>query len=210
MSVIFKRLSVPAVLALILMFCVAPGVHAELKNQNIVQLIESSQSIIAGTVTEVSDGIDSNGVPYTEVTIQVGISPKGTIKAGEYTFRQFGLQKPRTLANGHRLLAVTPADFPEWRENEYVLAFLYHPAAKTGLQTTVGLAQGKFTKVNETFSNRFGNVGLFANVKANPGVLSRGETSLLQSTGPVNTTSLLDLISHVVKDQLIQKGAIKP
>jgi hypothetical protein len=209
MSTLYKRLPASAVLALMLLAGIAPGVHAELKKQNIVQLIESSQSIVGGTVSHVTDGIDANGVPYTEVTIKVGVSPKGSISKGEYTFRQFGLIKPRTMPNGHRMLSVTPEEFPQWRENEYVVAFLYHPAAKTGLQTTVGLAQGKFIEINGKLANRFDNRGLFEGVKAAPGTLSTRQQALLKSSGPVDATELMGLINRVVKGNMIQKGEIK-
>ena len=73
-----KRLSMTAVVALAM--ALSPFASAQNKpvRQNLVQLIASSQSIVAGTVTTVSDGVDSNGLPYTEVTLQVGASPKGS------------------------------------------------------------------------------------------------------------------------------------
>ena len=183
--------------------------QGRIQTQNLVQLIASSQSIVAGTVTRVSDGIDANGLPYTEVTLMVGASPKGDIKQGAYTFRQFGLTTPRTLPNGRRMLMVTPEQFPRWHEDEYVVAFLYHPAARTGLQTTSGLAQGKLVKVNDTLVNRYNNVGLFENVSARPGVLSSAERALLESEGPVKADALLALIHHIVSDKLLEQGAIR-
>jgi hypothetical protein len=183
--------------------------QGRIQTQNLVQLIASSQSIVAGTVTRVSDGIDANGLPYTEVTLMVGASPKGDIEQGAYTFRQFGLTKPRTLPNGRRMLMVTPEQFPQWHEDEYVVAFLYHPAARTGLQTTSGLAQGKLVKVNDTLVNRYNNVGLFDNVSAQPGVLSSAERALLDSKGPVKADALLALIHHIVSDNLLEQGAIR-
>ncbi|HEY7872303.1 MAG TPA: hypothetical protein VIC31_06235 [Rudaea sp.] len=203
------RLLAPAAMALILMVATIHDARASAEQQNIVQLIASSQSIVAGTVTKVSDGIDANGLPYTEVTIAVGVSPKGKIGHGDYTFRQFGLLKPRKLPNGHTLLMVTPAEFPRWHENEYVVAFLYHPAAKTGLQTTAGLAQGKLVMVNNKLANQFENAGLFDNVKIAPGVLPAAEQKLFGSRGPVEGETLLGLINHIVQGQLIEKGKIK-
>ena len=204
-----KRLSMTAVVALAM--ALSPFASAQNKpvRQNLVQLIASSQSIVAGTVTTVSDGVDSNGLPYTEVTLQVGASPKGSIKQGAYTFRQFGLIKPRTLPNGKRMLMVTPEQFPQWREDEYVVAFLYHPASKTGLQTTAGLAQGKLVKVNDTLVNAYDNLGLFDNISASAGVLSSEEQALLGSTGAVKADTLLGLIHHIVSDKLVERGAIR-
>jgi hypothetical protein len=94
-------------LALALTASAVHDANASVEKQNIVQLIANSQSIVAGTVNKVTDGIDANGLPYTEITIQVGISPKGGIGQGAYTFRQFGLIKPRILPNGQRMLMVT-------------------------------------------------------------------------------------------------------
>lgn len=206
---LLRRLSATAAMAMALALCFAPAAQAELRSRNLVQLIQSSQSIVAGTVTSVTDGIDANGIPYTEVTLAVGISPKGTIGMGDYTFRQFGLLKPRTLPNGHRMLSLTPPDFPQWRENEYVVAFLFHPAAKTGLQTTAGLAQGKLWMIDGELANRFGNAGLFEGITVTPGVLSAGEQKVLEAKGPVKTEDLMGLIKHIVQGQLIERGLIK-
>lgn len=209
LSKLCKRLSVTTAMALSLVVLIAPAAQAKMKQQNIVQLVASSQSIVAGTVSKVTDGIDANGMPYTEVTLKVGDSAKGKIKTGEYTFRQFGLLKPRTLPNGHRLLTVAPPGFPQWHKDEYVVAFLYHPAAKTGLQTTVGLAQGKLTKIGDKLVNRFGNEGLFDNVEASANVLSASEQKLLRSSGPVDAKALMSLVGHMVEHNWIQSGLIK-
>ncbi len=107
------------------------------------------------------------------------------------------------------MLMVTPAEFPQWHENEYVVAFLYHPAARTGLQTTAGLAQGKLVMVNNKLSNQFDNAGLFDNVKVAAGVLPASEQKLFESHGPVEAQTLLSMIKHVVQGQLIEKGKIK-
>lgn len=209
LSKLCKRLLAPVAVALTLAVVSVRDARASVENQNIVQLISSSQSIVAGTVTKVSDGIDANGLPYTQITIAVGASAKGKIGHGDYTFRQFGLIKPRTMPNGHRMLMVTPAEFPRWHENEYVVAFLYHPAAKTGLQTTAGLAQGKLVRVNNKLANQFDNAGLFDNVKVSPGALPAVEQKLFGSHGPVQAETLMSLIKHVVQGQLIEKGKIK-
>src|SRR5215204_6528585 len=73
----------------------------------IVDLIADSETIINGMVKEVTDGFD-NGVPYTQVTVQVSETLRGQV-GEEYTFRQFGLVKPRQLDNGKVYLATTPA-----------------------------------------------------------------------------------------------------
>lgn len=204
-----RRLSASIAMLLAMAIGADAGAQSKTERPNIVQLISSSQSIVSGTVSKVSDGIDANGLPYTEVTLLVGASAKGSIGQGAYTFRQFGLLKPRTMPNGHRMLMVTPAEFPQWRENEQVVAFLYHPAAKTGLQTTSGLAHGKLVLVNGKLVNQYDNAGLFDRVSAAKGVLSANEQKVLDSKGPVNATDLMSLINHVVRDRLVEKGVVQ-
>jgi hypothetical protein len=66
--------------------------------QNLADLIVQSERILTATVGDVSDGFTEQGVPYTEIELQVSESLKGGT-TGEYTFRQFGLLKPRKMAN---------------------------------------------------------------------------------------------------------------
>ena len=206
-----RRLSRSALLALAMALLAAlPAQATKLQKQNLTQLISQSDSIVAGTVKKVSDGIDAKGVPYTEVTIAVGDTAKGAIeKRKDYTFRQFGLLEPRTLPNGHRLLALTPEAFPRWREGEYVVAFLYHSASRTGLQTTVGLAQGKLAMVDNRLVNDFGNAGLFAGVDIDQGLLSQAEQAMLRSSGPVDMRTFMGLVGRAVSQQWIEKGRMK-
>ena len=99
---LYKRLSLTTALVLAMALVASPMVQAaKLKKQNLTQLISSSESIVAGTVVKVVDGIDANGVPYTEVTIDVGSVAKGKVAPGLFTFRQFGLLNPRTMPNRH-------------------------------------------------------------------------------------------------------------
>ena len=145
-----QRFPLLAVLAFALLLAAPVAQAMKLRNQNLTQLISDSQSIIFGTVTRVTDGIDSNNVPYTEITISVGSKLKGQQAEGsDYTFRQFGLLKPKSDGQGRLMVALTPEGFPRWHEGETVLAFLREPAKLTGLQTTAGVAQGKLSLVNE-------------------------------------------------------------
>ena len=189
----------------------APAAQAtKLKKQNLTQLITQADSIVAGTVRTVSDGIDPNGVPYTEVTIAVGTTAKGKLKGGEdYTFRQFGLLSPKTFPTGRQLLAVSPEGFPRWAEGEYVVAFLYAPASRTGLQTTAGMAQGKLTSVNGQLANSFNNQGLFDDVVIDAGLLKADEQAMLDSRGAVNTQVFLGLIGRAVAEGWIENGGMQ-
>lgn len=206
-----KRLSVTTALAVVLALLMAPMAQAaKLKKQNLTQLISSSESIVAGTVVKVVDGIDGNGVPYTEVTIDVGSVSKGKVEPGLFTFRQFGLLNPRTMPNGQRLLAMTQDGFPKWRINEYVVAFMYHPASRTGLQTTAGMAQGKLTLHGDNrLSNEFGNDGLFDGVDVPASQLSAEQNTMVNGNGPVATDAFLDLVSKAVKGRWIETGVMK-
>ena len=190
---------------------IAPAVQAtKLKPQNLTQLIGQADSIVAGTVRSVTDGLDANGVPYTEITIAVGTTAKGRVKSGEdYTFRQFGLLAPRTFPNGRQLLAVAPEGFPRWNEGEYVVAFMYTPASRTGLQTTAGMAQGKLTSVNGRLANSFNNLGLFEDVVVDPALLNAEERSMLDARGAVNTQVFLGLVGRAVAEGWIENGGMQ-
>ena len=209
---VLKRLAAAAILlSAIAMTLSPPAAHAaKLKRQNLTQLISQSESIIAGTVTSVTDGLDASGVPYTEVTISVGSTAKGKLKSGEeYTFRQFGLTAPRSFPNGRQLLAVTPEGFARWSAGEQVVAFMYKPASRTGLQTTAGMAQGKLTSVNGQLSNQFGNQGLFEDVQIDGGLLSADESDMLHSHGAVNTAVFMGLVGRAVQEGWIENGRMQ-
>jgi hypothetical protein len=196
----------------ILVFVLASGIasSAKLQGQNLTQLIAESENIIAGTVKEVYDGIDSNGIPFTQVTIAVRSVAKGrAIEKEDYTFRQFGLLKPRTMENGHKLLAVAPEGFARWREGETVVAFMYKPASRTGLQTTAGMAQGKLTLVNGGLINEFNNSGLFEGVEINESLLSDDQQNMLTTPGAVDAQAFMDLVSRAVTERWIENGEMR-
>jgi len=187
-----------------------PAQAMKLKNTNLTQLIAQSESILAGTVKSVTDGFDADGVPYTEVTIAVINAPKGKAEQGsEYTFRQFGLLEPRTMENGKVYFGVTPEGFPRWREGESVLAFMYKPASRTGLQTTAGMVQGKLTMVNGLLFNDFNNVGLFEGVEIDAGLLSSEEQGLLHSTGAIDAGVFMDLVQRAVAEDWVGQGRMR-
>lgn len=180
-----------------------------LKKQNLTQLISQSQAILAGGVTKVTDGFDENGIPYTEVTITVSSSAKGGLKDGdEYTFRQFGLLKPRTMANGKRYLAVTPEGFARWSEGQTVVAFMNPPASKTGLQSTVGLTQGKMVFGNGKLANEFNNASLFDGVEIEASHLSPEEQNMITTPGAVDAQVFMSLVDRAVSEDWIGTGVM--
>lgn len=176
---------------------------------NLVDLVGQSQLILHGTVKSVTDGIDSRGIPYTEVTIRVSEALRGDIK-GEYTFRQFGLLKPRSMGNGTVNLMVTPAGWATYTKGEETILFLYKRAAWTGLQTTVGLGQGKFKVQMAGAMNQMSNAGLFQNVAIDSSLLgSREQRALLTQKGAVNVNAFVSLVRQAVQGKWIEAGRMR-
>jgi hypothetical protein len=188
-----------------------PAAHAvKLKQQNLTQLITDADQIVAGKVLRVTDGLTPSGLPYTEITIAVADSAKGELRGGKrYTFRQFGLLEPRRMPNGRVLVAVTPEGFPRWQQDEQVVAFLFRPAKRTGLQTTAGLAQGKLTVLDGRIANEFNNRGLFEGVKISDDLLSEKERAMLKSHGPVDVATFVGLVGRAVNENWIAKGEMR-
>ena len=132
-----------AALAALTLAIVSTTSHAtSVQQMSIVDLLDHSQDIVAGRVVNVSDGFDAKGVPYTEVTLKVMDMIRGA-KGDTYTFRQYGLDKPRAMPDGRVYLGGRPSSWPTWRKDEVAIVFLYPKAKYTGLQTTVGLGYGK-------------------------------------------------------------------
>ncbi|MBS3797534.1 hypothetical protein KD147_07210 [Pseudoalteromonas sp. BDTF-M6] len=171
----------------------------KLKKQNLEELTSASQNIIAGEVIKVTDGFD-NKRPYTEVTIAVNSDAKGKLKDDStYTFRQFGLLKPRSMGNGKVYLGVTPDGFAKWNEGENVIAFMYKPASITGFQTTAGMAQGKFVVRDGKVVNQFANTGLFEDMDTSK--FSDEERNMLTNPGAVKVDVFMNLIGKLAGGQ---------
>jgi hypothetical protein len=191
--------------------CAAPALATQLIPVNLTKLIGKSDLIVAGTVVDVKDGIDSKGVPYTEVTLTVASSAKKKLAArSQYSFRQFGLLKPRRMPDGKTFLGMAPEGFAQWHKNEQVMAFLYKPASKTGLRTTVGLAQGKFTTMGGRTANEFQNRALFAGVRVNAGLLTPAEQEMLKKPGgDVDARTLMGLVLRASAGQWVERGVMQ-
>ena len=185
----------------------APSYATSVMPLTVVDLLAHSQTIVAGQVQSVTDGFDARGLPYTEVTIKVADTIRGQ-KAETYTFRQFGLDKPRKLANGRTYLA-RPTGWPTWRKDEAAIVFLYSKARTTGLQTTVGLGHGKLSLANGVALNGYDNVGLFSGVRANRGLLTSDEQAMLGTKkGPVDADTLRKFLHRAVDGNWVTKGSI--
>lgn len=178
------------------------------KEANIIDLINQSELILRGNVTSVKDGIDDRGIPYTEVKLHVTEAVRGQVN-GDYTFRQFGLLKPRDMGNGTVNLMVTPAGWATYTKGEETILFLRQHASWTGLQTTAGLGHGKFKVAMASATNQANNAGLFKNVVINPSLLgTREQRAMLTGKGPVNVNAFMSLIRQAVQNQWVEKGAM--
>jgi hypothetical protein len=179
------------------------------RESNIVELVGKSDLILRGTVKSVEDGIDSSGFPYTQVTLHVAEAIRGAVGT-EYTFRQFGLLKPRSMGNGMVNLMVTPAGWTTYAQGEEAILFLNRRAKYTGLQTTVGLAHGKFKVSTAGASNDVNNSGLFAHVKVEPNLLAGSDRDVMRTNkGAVNTQAFVSLVRKAVKDRWIEQGSMR-
>ena len=198
-----------AFLALCLLTAWGATAHAaSVKHHSIVDLIALSDIIVAGHVDQVSDGIDGNNVPYTEITLSVKDCLLGDVQ-GTYTFRQYGLLAPRDMGNGFVNLNTTLDGWPKFAQGEDVVLFLYQAAALTGLRTTVGLFQGKFQVQNDLTCNSINNQGLFANVNADPAVLSEAQQKFFgMQEGAVREDEFLGLVRRAVGENWVQLGVL--
>ena len=206
----FRRLQVLAAAAALALLAMPAAQAMKLRPQNLTQLISESESIIRGRVSRVTDGVTESGMPYTEITIRVDDAAKGPILADtDYTFRQFGLLKPRKMANGRTLIAVTPEGFPSWTVGERIVAFMYHPASRTGLQTTAGMAQGKLTVMGGKVSNEFDNAGLFEGVEIDDDLVTASERAMLESEGAVDAATFVGLVGRAVRGGWVETGRMR-
>jgi hypothetical protein len=179
------------------------------REANLVDLLQQSELILRGTVSSVTDGIDERGIPYTEVTLTVSDAIKGQV-GKEYTFRQFGLLKPRAMSNGRMNLMVTPSGWATYTRGEDTILFLRKKASWTGLQTTAALDHGKFKVAMANATNQANNAGLFKNIQISPSLLKSNEQrALLTTTGPVNANAFLSLVRQAVQNQWVERGSMR-
>ena len=193
-------------LLLTLFAATAASATSSRREVNVVDLLANSELILRGTVTNVTDGLDSRGIPYTEVTMHVADALRGQV-TGDYTFRQFGLLKPRDMGNGKTNLMVTPAGWATYTKGEEAILFLNKKAAWTGLQTTVGLGQGKFQVSMAGAVNQSNNAGLFQHVTIDPTLLgTKEQRAMMTVQGPVNVNAFVSLVKQAIAGQWIETG----
>jgi len=197
----------PALLAIAGLALAGGEVRAlTLTDTNLVDLLRNSTSILRGTVTTVTDGLEENGLPYTEVTVAISETLRGKEK-GTYAFRQFGLLAPRPSADGTRLLMPAPDGLPRYTEGENVLLFLSMPAKVTGLRSTYGLGNGKFSFGPGRVENDEANQGLFKNVSIDASLITDGDGRMLDTAvGAVNPDDFMSLVERAVEGSWIESG----
>ena len=177
--------------------------------RNLVHLIDDAQDIVVGSVATVTDGIDAQGVPYTEVTLAVGEALRGQAQ-DTLSFRQFGLLAPCVLPNGKTLYAVRPPGWPQYTKGERVLLFLTRPASQTGLRTTVGLEQGKFAITSNVLHSASSEGALFDGVDAAAGLLTAEERALVASpSAHYDANAFIALVRRAVSQQWVEAGNLR-
>ena len=175
-----------------------------LADLNLVDLLRNSTSILKGSVTGVTDGFDASGIPYTEVTVQISRTLRGT-EQGTYTFRQFGLLAPRLSADGTRTMLPAPSGFPKYADGEEVFLFMYKPASLTGLRTTVGLSAGKFSFGPGRVENDLANAGLFHDVSLEAGLATDNDVRMLETEiGAVNPDTFTSFVERAVTEGWVE------
>ena len=189
---------------------VAPLHASQLVPQNLKQMIHAADVIVTGEVTRVTDGVE-NGLPFTEVTMKVNSSIKRDMAVGSpYTFRQYGLLKPRKLQDGRYLLTSKIEGMATWTVGEKATTFMNKPASRTRMSTPVGMAQGKFTYSGTQAANSFDNRSLFRGMSVDASVLNAKEAAMLAKTaGPVEGDVLINFVKRAVKEQWIEKGVMR-
>lgn len=202
------RVIARASIAALALIATSPPSHAtSLMPLTVVDLLGHSNAIVVGRVQTVTDGFDARGLPYTEVTIKVSDTIRGA-KAETYSFRQFGLDKPRKLADG-RVYLGRPTAWPTWRKNEAAIVFMYGKARTTGFQTTVGLGQGKMSLANGVAMNAYDNSSLFSGVRARAGLLDASEQEMFATKkGPVDADTFRRFLHRAVDGNWVKNGSI--
>ena len=203
-----RRLNLMLVTIAGLVLAESSAMALSLVEQNVVELLRESDAIVVGTVSTVTDGINDKGIPYTEITLSISESIRGTLK-DTYTFRQFGLMKPRPTADGAMIRMPAPDGFPRFAKGEHVLLFLYPQAERTGLRTTAGLTQGKFTFGPGFVANGTGNAGLFRNVSLDQALLADSDRRLLATqSGSLSPDDFLGFVRRAVHGRWVETGLL--
>ncbi len=163
-------------------------------HMNVEELIKHSGVIVHGTVIKVESGYDSvSRLTATRVTINVIENYFGA-PANEYTFKQYGGKI------GKRNIKLP--DMPQYRIGEELILMLT-PPSRIGLQSPVGMHQGKFKILKNKESGRNIAVNGKNNVRLFEGIKSKGiETKLKKVSvkeSEITTVQFSEIIRSLVK-----------
>ena len=173
---------------------------------NMVNLVREAEAIVIASVEDVTDGFDENGMPYTEVTLEITENIHGDLPP-KYVFRQYGLTEKRLSADGTKIFMPAPTLFPRFTPGERTLLFLYKPASLTGLQTTVALAHGKFNIGGTRAYNALGNEGVFQNIELANEINTPDHAAMLATmNGGVSAETFVTFVRRAVREQWIPRG----
>ena len=195
------------ILVVVALCLASTATHALMLPQklNLISLIRESNSIMLGNVQNVTDGIDENGLPYTEITMGIEEQFRGESPEGTYTFRQIGLLSPRLSPDGTRRMPAAPEGMPKYAVGDHILLFLNPKASMTGFQTPVALGTGKFRIDSGQAENDYANDGVFSNVSLAPGLATDNDRRILETTaGAVNPDALLSLVRRAVQNHWVE------
>jgi len=173
-------------------------------SSSLVDLLRNSTSILKGTVTGVTDGVDEMGLPYTEITVEISRTLRGQ-EQGSYSFRQFGLLEPRLSEDGTRKMLAAPSGFPKYAEGDEVFLFLSRPASLTGLRSTVGLGAGRFSFGPGRIENDLANQGLFQDVSIDPGLSTTNDVRMMETEiGAVNPSTFESFVERAITERWVE------
>jgi len=185
----------------------APSYATSVMPLTVVDLLAHSQTIVAGQVQSVTDGFDARGLPYTEVTIKVADTIRGQ-KAETYTFRQFGLDKPRKLANAAHTSPARPAGRHGARTKPPSCSSTPRHV-RPACRPRSAWAMGSSASPTAVAMNGYDNAGLFSGVQANRGLLTTAEQAMLETKkGPVDADTLRRFLHRAVDGNWVKKGSI--
>ncbi|MGH7495589.1 MAG: hypothetical protein ACREOO_24785 [bacterium] len=176
--------------------------------RNLASLTKLARVIFVGKMISARDDMLNGRIPYTEYTFEVVEPIKGNLLTrSTFKYRQFGLLQPRDMGNGKRLALTGKniAGLPLYQNGETVLVFLGQASPQSGLRTTVGLTQGKFSIENGMAVNELNNAGLFEGMNANSARLNNAEKALLsQKAGPLDAKILIATVKRAVEHQIFE------
>ena len=189
------RFSVISVKLLFLMMVPLTAFGQRTIPMNLERLVRDAGVIVRGTVL----GIDSQRDPatklfVTDVTIDVRENFYG-VEGSRFTFKQYGGTQGK--------LVYRPVGAPRYYEGEELILMLY-PKSEIGMQSPVGMEQGKFTvrtggkTGRKTVSNALENRNLFRGLQ-NPAALSKSSWAGSSNPGPLDVEEFSQTIRSLVR-----------